>query len=972
MLGAQPKVDVIATARPLVGRERELDLLGQLLEQARAGAAQFVFISGEPGIGKTSLVASLLRMADERGFLTLSGSAAEFERELPFGLVVDALDEYLASLEPYAFHRLAADDQGELAGVFPALRSLNSGAGPTTATERFRAHHAVRELLERLAVTQPVALVFDDIQWADGASLELAAHLLRRPPRAGVLVAATFRTGQADPALLAALDAPAVEDGVVRVELGPLTKRDADALVVAASPAERERLYAAGEGNPFYMLELARAGRGAGRRLPDGEASVPAAVAAAIVRELDGVSSGARALANAAAVAGDPFELDLAIAIAGLATDDALGPLDELIDSDLVRPGEVPRRFRFRHPLVRNAVYESCPIGLRLAAHSRAAGARAARGEPATARAHHVEQSAAHGDLAAVAVLLEAAQATAERAPESAARWFAAALRLLPVDAPPARRIELLTRLAGAQAATGRFEDSRAALLEAIALAGQGDAGGRLAAACARTEQLLGRHEEARQRLTGVLEGLPDPVSPDGFELRLALAGGAFFRSDFEEMQGEGMRAMGVATALADELSTVAASAMLALAGAFGGDIPAGKAHRLRAARILDALPDDRLALRLDAVTFLGTAELYLDLYEEAVMHGRRGLAVARSAGQGEFFPALVPVVGVALFALGRVTEAADAFDTAIEAARLSGNAQSLGWSLLNRSMLARLEGDLDKALSLAEESAAVTARMDRTSLVTAHVSVVLAHALCEAGHPERAIEAAIAGAGGEELVLIPGGWRASYFELLTRCWLALDRPAEAEAAAARAEAVAADVSLEHAAAMAYRARAAVSLHAGDAALAAEQALAAAAAADTVGARVDAALCRVLAGRALAAAGDADRAQGELERAAAALDACGAPRYRDAAEREWRKLGGHPPARTRAKGTSGKGLDALSRREHDVARLVVDRRTNPEIAAELFLSVKTVETHMRNMFRKLGVSSRADLARAVEQAAAPR
>ena len=73
-------------------------------------------------------------------------------------------------------------------------------------------------------------------------------------------------------------------------------------------------------------------------------------------------------------------------------------------------------------------------------------------------------------------------------------------------------------------------------------------------------------------------------------------------------------------------------------------------------------------------------------------------------------------------------------------------------------------------------------------------------------------------------------------------------------------------------------------------------------------------------------------------------------------------------SRVRGKGAGGEGLDALSRRERDVARLVVDRRTNPEIAAELFLSVKTVESHMRNMFRKLDVSSRAQLARAVEHA----
>ena len=249
---------MIGSSASLVGRERELELLSRLLEKARAGAPQFMFVSGEPGIGKTSLVAVLLRRADEAGFLTFSGSAAEFERELPFGLVVDALDEYLASLDPQSFHRLAADDRGELAGVFPALRSLSSGSGPTTAAERFRAHHAVRELIERVAATRPVALVFDDIQWADGASLELAAHLLRRPPRAGVLIAATYRSGQVDQALLAALDAPALEDGVARVELGPLTRGEADVLVEGASPAERERLYAAGEGNPFYMLELAR------------------------------------------------------------------------------------------------------------------------------------------------------------------------------------------------------------------------------------------------------------------------------------------------------------------------------------------------------------------------------------------------------------------------------------------------------------------------------------------------------------------------------------------------------------------------------------------------------------------------------------------------------------------------------------------------------------------------------------------
>ena len=104
------------------------------------------------------------------------------------------------------------------------------------------------------------------------------------------------------------------------------------------------------------------------------------------------------------------------------------------------------------------------------------------------------------------------------------------------------------------------------------------------------------------------------------------------------------------------------------------------------------------------------------------------------------------------------------------------------------------------------------------------------------------------------------------------------------------------------------------------------------------------------------------------KRAARELDACGALRYRDETERELRKLGHRIHRRTRPGKTDGTGIESLTQRELQVARLVVDRKTNPEIAAELFLSQKTVETHLRNIFRKIDVSSRVALARAVERA----
>src|SRR5207253_5024785 len=96
--------------------------------------------------------------------------------------------------------------------------------------------------------------------------------------------------------------------------------------------------------------------------------------------------------------------------------------LDELIARDLVRPAQIPRRFHFRHPLVRSAIYAASSMSSRLAAHARCAETLAKRGAPATSRAHHVEQSAHHGDRDAIAVLVEAAEANARRLPSSAAR----------------------------------------------------------------------------------------------------------------------------------------------------------------------------------------------------------------------------------------------------------------------------------------------------------------------------------------------------------------------------------------------------------------------------------------------------------------------------------------------------------------------------------------------------------------------
>src|SRR5262249_14109247 len=201
--------------------------------------------------------------------------------------------------------------------------------------------------------------------------------------------------------------------------------------------------------------------------------------------------------------AGDPFGPGLAAAAAAITEDSAIGAVDGLLRLDLIHPTDVPRRFRFRHPLVRRAVYESAPGGWRLSAHERCADALAARGAPVAARAHHVELSAREGDAAAVAVLRDAGDAAAYGAPATAAHSFGAALRLLPATAAPEERVELLLARARADVAVGHLPDAHEALLESVRIVPREAIAlrVRLATRCAEVERHLGRYADAAARL---------------------------------------------------------------------------------------------------------------------------------------------------------------------------------------------------------------------------------------------------------------------------------------------------------------------------------------------------------------------------------------------------------------------------------------------------------------------------------------
>jgi ATP/maltotriose-dependent transcriptional regulator MalT len=962
-------------AEGIVGRADELESLDRIVDALDLGAPAVVEVVGEPGVGKTRLLSELAARADARGHLVLLGSAAEFERDLPFSVFVDALDQYLAGLEPERLAPLDGHVKAELGHVFPSLASLIGGGEVAPQHERYRSHRAVRALLELLGQGRPLVLLLDDFHWADAASVELLGALLRRPPAAAVLVALALRPRQLPERLGAALARTHRAAALTRIEVGALTPAEAqDLLGDSIDEATAAVLYHESGGNPFYLEQLARSLERSGA-VPSSSSTSPldtditAAVAASLSEELALLSKDTRVVLEGAAVAGDPFALELAADAAGRSEAAAMDAVDELLHLDLVRTTDVPRRFRFRHPLVRRAVYEAAAAGWKLGAHERCADSLAAKGATAAERAHHLERSARDGDLVAVEILRRAGEEAARLAPASAARWFGSALRLLPPSAPEQQRVELLLARAEALAATGHFAEGHAVLLEALAAVSDESTAiyTRLTATCAGVERMLGRYEQAHARLVRALGSVSGPPSVESARLLIELTLNEFYRARYERMHDWAERALSAARATGNAAMTAVALAVSALAYAATGSGETAHSHRDEAAALVDGLSDEELALHLEAGGWLAAAELHLEHYAEADLHASRVLAIGRATGRADPFFRLYQILPRVWYMRAKLTEATELLDGAIEAVRLLGTPPALAGNLFNRSVVALAAGDLDTALATAEEAVQLTRDLDE-GFVTAWAAMRLAAVLLETGQAPRAVELLLGRAGDEELTSLPAGWRAYGLELLTRCWLALDRHAEAELAAAAAEVSAAAMALPLAVAWADRAAAAVALHAGDSIRAAERALASAAAADAVGAPIEAALSRTLAGRALAEAGQRERAIAELQSAAAALDACGALQFRMNAERELGKLGHRPHRRTRPGSHNGTGMATLTQRELEVARLVVDRKTNPEIAAELFLSPKTVETHLRNIFNKMDVDNRVALARAVERA----
>ena len=364
--------------------------------------------------------------------------------------------------------------------------------------------------------------------------------------------------------------------------------------------------------------------------------------------------------------------------------------------------------------------------------------------------------------------------------------------------------------------------------------------------------------------------------------------------------------------------------ALLAVAHAAHGELTTAEEALEEAVAMVDATPDERLT---DAAYYLGFAEYMCERDEDAIRHLRR------AATHGPVRTADAGRPRARAGASGRLAEARDVAERAVELAR--GNDQMRSWALGAGGLHRGVMGDRERAVAAAEEAVTIAVGLD-TSFFTIAAHALAAAIFLEAGQPERCLEQArLAGSR------LDRGRAASLLVMQAYAEAALGRMVAALELLARAQAKVERLPLQFPQGMVRNALARFALESGDHARAAELA-----AVDSPF-PLHAAEAHLIRGRALGAAADLTAAQAVP----------GAVRLHDEAARELRRLGRVTPGRQRRLGRG-----ELSGREREIAELVAQGFRNREIATELFLSEKTVEGHMTNIFAKLGVSSRAALA----------
>jgi DNA-binding CsgD family transcriptional regulator len=522
-----------------------------------------------------------------------------------------------------------------------------------------------------------------------------------------------------------------------------------------------------------------------------------------------------------------------------------------------------------------------------------------------------------------------------------------------------------MPQVAQALMAAGRIVESQALWVDALQHTPPVEVAERvgMVIACATAENFLGQHAVARRRLLAARADCV-PNSPEAVLVELELAVHGLHTYEPEQVRDSGRRALDDARQLDDAGLQAASGTMLALGHCQCGEISQSRRAHADAVGLLGRIDETRLPAHIPTFYYLGWLDWWLGHYVDAETRLAQGIALSRASGRADLLMEMAVTRAVSLTSLGRLGEAVAVGHECLEAAQVRGSPYGLIFAHLGRCLALTATGKVASAVAGGQEAVAC-ARALPLSPMTGVAVWACVPALLEHGRAQQAIDITLELHGGPDLSMWMIAGRPMFYEWLTRAELMLDRPDEAEQWVRRAAESASRVDLAMTSAHADRAAAELLLVRGEAAQAAHLADRAALHADGCGARLEAARGRLLAGRALAATGDRVRAGEQLRLAESELAACGARRWREEAVRELRRIGRRVHRSAQRANACSDGVAALSGREREVAALVLDHRTNREIAGALFLSEKTVESHLRNIFIKLGVDSRAQAARAL-------
>ncbi|MGI5225232.1 ATP-binding protein [Actinoallomurus sp. CA-142502] len=934
----------------LVGRNDEIAVLREAYERARAGHPGTVLVSGEAGIGKSRLVAAAVRELPGDP-LVVSGGCLELGSEgAPYVPFVAVLRDLVRRFGRDRVAALLPPGGAALGDWLPDLGPAPARYGPTRLLEE------TLTLLGRVAEVRPVAVVVEDLHWADASSRELFAYLARNLTGVAVLLVGTVRTGErttGQPArrMLAELGR---SGAVRRIALGPLEHRHVAALLAAVDgqppdPARSVRIHRRSGGNPLFVEALSTADE-----VPSGD------LRTLLLARITDLPAPAREALEAMAVAGAELTDDLVHTVAGEPDHRLRDALDDLIGRELVVARE--NGYAIRHDLIRETVYDALPPTRRRRMHGRYAAALAERSEGGMALADHWT-AAGEFERALPAAWHAADRAGRQNAYDEQFHLLELVLNQWakvpePVKLIGADRTVVLERAATAAFAAGR---SAAGVTYGTAALDELDP----AAEPERAARLLGLRGRLQSRIDGGghddLEravALVPPGSSDALRGRLlsALAFAEFMALDLDALRRHATEALDIAERLGDDALRAPALLVLgALHGTLGDPEQAGSAFA-EARGAADAAGDAYIFL----TTFQWESSFLSDAgwYEEAVELARTGQRAAERLGQARSRGSMLAAArAIPLGLLGRWDEALRVIDDALTLVppplyaaylRLAAAdiAQRRGQSERGATLLRQITQFAMHTAGTAETKSwlallRITQAVDQDAFDTADLIV------------------------GEHLATAPDAWPPHETARLAVLGARVQRARRA--AAPRNRKVASETAdrlakltrmlgsvrtttpVIDAFRLTFRA-----LTAGGELPAWDEA---AAAWRDLGNRYETAVVLVEGVAAALASNNRPGAQSRLREARVIATELGAApllaRIDDLAARG--------RLTDTADGACGNPF-GLTRRELDVLRLLAHGRSNQQIATELFISVNTVATHVTRVLAKLGAVSRTQAA----------